>query len=79
MDGLSFERACERIRAEYIEMPGMRLTAPQIERLSGVDHVTCQAALGELVRDGILVRQPGDTYSRGRERATVAAFTRSGA
>lgn len=27
-----------RIRAEYLEMPGLRLTAPQAQRLFGLDE-----------------------------------------
>jgi hypothetical protein len=79
MDGISFERAYERIQAEYNEMPGMRLTACQIERLSGVDHSTCEAVLAALVRDGSLVRQQGDIYVRGRESMTVTPVRRRGA
>jgi hypothetical protein len=30
-----YEQAFNRIRAEFMEMPGMRLTPEQVERLSG--------------------------------------------
>jgi len=39
----------DRIRAEYLEMPGMRLTLKQVQRLCGVDGLTCQIVLDSLV------------------------------
>jgi hypothetical protein len=38
-----------RIRAEYREMPGLQLTAPQAQRLFGVHSKTWDAALAALV------------------------------
>ena len=32
----------ERIRSEYLEMSGLRLTDAQVERLCGVDRTTCK-------------------------------------
>jgi hypothetical protein len=43
-----------RIRAEYREMPGMRLTAPQAARLFNLDVVSCARVLDTLVTDGVL-------------------------
>ncbi len=34
----------QRVRAEYLEMPGLKLTAPQARRLWGLDCATCDAA-----------------------------------
>jgi hypothetical protein len=34
---LSSAELLVRIRAEYLEMPGLRLTAPQAQRLFGLD------------------------------------------
>jgi hypothetical protein len=45
----------QRIRAEYAEMPCLRLTLPQASRFWNVDRATCLAALDELVADGFLV------------------------
>jgi len=39
----------QRVRAEYLEMPGLKLTAPQARRLWGLDCATCDAALAALV------------------------------
>ena len=38
-----------RIRAEYLEMPGLRLTQPQLQRLLGVDPTICASVLDALV------------------------------
>jgi hypothetical protein len=43
-----------RIRAEYREMPGLRLTLLQARRLWGVDVMTCSAALAALEAAGFL-------------------------
>ncbi len=45
----------ERIRAEYAEMPCLRLTLPQASRFWNEDRDTCRAALDRLVADGFLV------------------------
>ena len=34
MNTLPYQEAFERIRAEFLEMPGMRLTPEQVEQLS---------------------------------------------
>jgi hypothetical protein len=44
----------ERIRAEYLEMPGLCLTRRQMRRLFVLDAGTCDAAVDELVRSGFL-------------------------
>ena len=53
-----------RVQGEYIEMPGLRLTTAQAQRLWGLDRGACDALLGALVdakflfrtRDGAFVR-----------------------
>jgi hypothetical protein len=52
-----------RIRAEYLEMPGLRLTVPQAVRLWNVDRETCLPLLASLVEAGFLYRS-GDSYLR---------------
>jgi hypothetical protein len=69
-----YEQAFQRIRAEYLEMPGMRLTAAQVERLSGVETSVCKRVLNDLVRtkflrvssDGTFVRSNDDSPSTSR-------------
>ena len=61
-----------RIRGEFVEMPGLRLTPAQAQRLWGLERDTCDALLGALVdakflsqtRDGAFIRQEGATPSR---------------
>jgi DNA-binding GntR family transcriptional regulator len=64
MNTLPYQEAFERIRAEFQEMPGMRLTAEQLERLSGVDRAVCQCVLDDLVRAKFLDRLPNGSYGR---------------
>jgi len=45
----------QRIRAEYEEMPCLRLTLAQASRFWNVDRDTCRAALDELVAEGVLI------------------------
>ncbi len=53
-----------RIRAEYIEMPGMALTKRQIRRLWGMDADLCDHLLDELVHDGFLRMDAHESYVR---------------
>jgi hypothetical protein len=39
------ERLLERIRAEYLEMPGLCLTSEQVQRLCGLERKLCQLVL----------------------------------
>ena len=43
-----------RIRGEFLEMPGLRLTLPQARRLLDLDMLTCSAALAILEAAGVL-------------------------
>jgi hypothetical protein len=43
------ERAViERLRAEFLEMPGMRLSAQQVQRLCSVEQALCKTGLDAL-------------------------------
>ncbi len=53
-----------RIRAEYVEMPDLKLTARQVQRLWSLSREVCDAALGALVREGFLVQAPDGSYLR---------------
>jgi hypothetical protein len=48
-----------RIRAEFLEMPGLRLTMRQAARLWGMDDETCHRVVDVLVTKAILRRQGG--------------------
>jgi hypothetical protein len=54
----------ERIRAEYLEMPGMNLTADQVARLCGMERAACQTVLTALVDARFLALTPDGTYVR---------------
>jgi hypothetical protein len=56
--------AIERVRAEYLEMPGMRLTVVQVQRLFGVDASACRTVLDWLVEGKFLYANPDGTYVR---------------
>ena len=43
-----------RIRGEFAEMPGLRLTVPQASRLFNLESGRCERLLEALVRDGKL-------------------------
>lgn len=51
---VSSARLLARIRAEFTEMPGLRLTLLQARRLFGLDVVTCASALATLQASGFL-------------------------
>ena len=53
-----------RIRAEYLEMPGLRLTIPQAQRLCGVEGAACKTALDALVAEQFLCLKPDGSYTR---------------
>jgi hypothetical protein len=52
------------IRAEYLEIPGLCLTKPQVQRLWGLDAVTAEALLAALVDVNFLRRTAKDAYVR---------------
>lgn len=60
----SFIRAIERIRADFMEMPGLTLTAAQAARLWSLDVAFCGAALGALEEARFLVRTRHSAYMR---------------
>ena len=62
-----YQQAFERIRAKYQEMPGMRLTLEQVQRLSGVDRAVCERVLEDLVRAKFLSPGPDGGYARYRD------------
>ncbi len=53
-----------RLRAEFLEMPGLRLTREQAQRLCGVERTVCQMALDALVDTKFLCVKPNGAYAR---------------
>jgi len=64
MNTLPYREAFEQILAEFREMPDMRLTPEQVERLSGVDRAVCKCVLDDLVRAKFLGVLPDGVYGR---------------
>ena len=75
----------QRIQGEFVEMPGLRLTTAQAQRLWGLERDVCDALLGALVdakflaqtRDGAFIRMDGAQPTRlagaeGSRRMAVA-------
>ena len=58
-----FIEAVGRIRAEFIEMPGLKLTLLQAARLCAMDLTTCAAVLSSLVEARFLI-VTRDAYMR---------------
>ena len=80
------DEVLQRIQGEYLEMPGLRLTTAQAQRLWGLERDVCAALLAALVdakflcrtRDGAFVRPEGAVPTRfatrhGMARADVAS------
>ena len=54
----------QRIKHDYEEQPGLRVTPPQAQRLWGLDGPTCGAVLTALVNAGVLQRTPDGRFVR---------------
>ena len=64
VDALDVEQTLERMCGEYLEMPGLRLTCRQAQRLWGLDEATCVELLNILLETGFLRRTRDGTYAR---------------
>ena len=66
---LTTDEVLRRVQGEFLEMPGLRLTAAQARRLWGLDATRCDALLAALVdakflfqtRDGAFMRVDAST------------------
>ena len=61
---MPFETALQRVRADFLEMPGLRLTEAQARRLWALDADVCSAVLAELVASRFLTRSRNDSFVR---------------
>ena len=71
----------ERVRAEYLEMPGMRLKPEQVQRLCGIERQICQIVLATLVEAKFLYATPDGQYARlvdGHSTRSLIADSRNG-
>jgi hypothetical protein len=60
----SIDVLLQRVCGEFLEMPGLRLTASQAQRLWGVDEITCEVLLKHLVETKFLCQSAHGTYCR---------------
>jgi hypothetical protein len=63
-DALAFHALVERVRSEFLEMPGLRLTLPQAARLWGLDLTSCEAVVTVLVEREFLQRTASGLVAR---------------
>ena len=59
-----FHDALRRARTEFLEMPGLKLTAAQAARLLSVDDALCGRVLSALVESRFLAETPGARFVR---------------
>ena len=53
-----------RVQGEYLEMPGLRLTTEQAQRLWGLDRAECDRLLSKLVDAKFLFRTRDGAFMR---------------
>lgn len=63
-DARDLARLLDRIRGEFLEMPGLRLTTGQARRLWALDSTAAEDVLRALVRSGFLQMTRDGKYSR---------------
>lgn len=68
----------QRIQGEFVEMPGLRLTAAQAQRLWGLERDVCKALLGALVDAKFLAQTRDGAYVRLGSSPTRLSSERSG-
>jgi len=51
---MEYATLLQRVRSEFNEMPGLRLTPAQAARLLGLDNGSCQRVLSTLVSSAFL-------------------------
>jgi hypothetical protein len=71
----AMEHILQRVKGEFLEMPGLRLTDAQAQRLWGLDAQTCSVVLDTLItrrflfrtHDGAVMRIDGEPlFDEGR-------------
>ena len=67
------DAALNRIRAEFLEMPGLCLTRDQVQRLCGVERDLCQQALNRLVETSLRTPNPMVREAFGGRRHSTSA------
>lgn len=63
-DARLLEHLVQRVQAEFLEMPGLRLTVPQARRFWGLEEELCDAILSTLVEARFLRRTRDGAFAR---------------
>lgn len=58
------EELLRRVRAEFLEMPGLRVTRAQARRLWSLEPALCEAVLAALVEANFLVESRNESFMR---------------
>ena len=72
-DDRVIDQLLKRFWAEYAEMPGLRLTSAQAQRLWSVDEGTCARILNALTAAELLVRGADGQYAIRSAEAVLPA------
>ena len=66
-----FDDVLRRVQGEYTEMPGLRLTTAQAQRLWGLDRGACDTLLGALVDAKFLFRTRDGAFVKSDQMRTI--------
>ena len=71
---IKLEEAVQLMRLEYAELPGLRLTVWQAQRLWNLSAQLCDEALAWLVHAGFLARMSDGSYVRAADAGSTRGF-----
>ena len=66
-----FDDVLRRVQGEFTEMPGLRLTTAQAQRLWGLDQSACDTLLGALVDSKFLFRTRDGAFVRSDQTRAI--------
>ena len=72
LDEIDVASLVARIESEYREMPGLQLTARQMQRMWCLDGPTCEVIIGRLLAHRIVVKTRRDAYARADRKDNAA-------
>jgi hypothetical protein len=64
MSPVEVHAIANRVRSEFLEMPGLRVTIRQAARLWGLEPSACEHVIDVLVQSAFLRRTPGGMVTR---------------
>lgn len=72
---MPLDQLVQRVRREYEELPGLRLTRWQAQRLWRLDPNECEVVLTSLVRSTFLMEERDGTFlRRARSESTASVL-----